>query len=110
MRDYSGLLGRSPHMVNANIMYRDTESGWGGSLRAVFRSKWGVIDLDGNGFANMPEEFARGFLMLNASIRKEFTKSLTAQFNVNNILNHKDAVNVPQMPGIHYLFALHFNF
>jgi outer membrane receptor for ferrienterochelin and colicins len=108
--DYSGLLGRSPHMLNANIMYSDPGSGWAGSLRSVYRSKWGVIDLDGNGFANMPEEFARGFLMLNASIRKDITKYMTAQFNINNILNHKDPVNVPQMPGIHYLFALHFNF
>jgi len=110
LSDYSGLIGRSPHMWNAKLMYQDQNSGWGGSLRAIYRSKWGVMDLDGNGFANMKEEYAPGFTTLNMSIQKTFNQKYTLQCNVNNILNHMDAVNVPQLPGIHVLCAFQWNF
>ena len=108
--DYTGLLGRSPHMLNAKILYNHTASGWGGTIRAIYRSRWGVIDLDGNGFANMPEEYASGFTTLNVSIHKTFAQKVTIQANVNNALNHIDPVNVPQMPGTHVLFSIHWNF
>jgi outer membrane receptor for ferrienterochelin and colicins len=110
LSDYSGLLGRSPHLLNAKLQYADEASGWGGAIRAVYRSRWGVLDFDGNGFANMPEEFASGFTMLNLSVQKTFAKSLTLQLNANNLLGHIDAVNVPQMPGRHYMLAIHWNF
>jgi outer membrane receptor for ferrienterochelin and colicins len=108
--DYTGLLGRSPHMLNIRLLYEHPRNGWGGTLRAIYRSRWGVVDLDGNGFANMPEEFARGFTMLNASIQKSISRKITAQFNVNNMLNHIDAVNTPHLPGVHVLGAIHWNF
>lgn len=110
MSDYGGLLGRSPHMANARLMYNHIPSGWGGSLRAVYRSSWGVNDLDGNGFANMKEEFAQGFVMLNASIQKNFADKYTIQLTANNILNHRDEINVPQMPGTHFSCAFQWNF
>lgn len=110
MSDYSGLLGRSPHMINAKLQYDDQLSGWGGSVRAVYRSKWGVADLDGNGFANMSEEFAKGFCMLNISVQKRVMKYYTLQCSVNNVLNYSDEVNVPQMPGAHLLFSFQWNF
>lgn len=107
--DYTGLLGRSPHMANIKIMYSDEQNGWGSSLRAVYRSKWGIVDLDGNRFANMKEEYAQGFVMLNISVMKTINKSMSAQFNVNNLLNYTDAANLPQMPGAHLVAALHWN-
>lgn len=110
MSDYSGLLGRSPHMMNARLLYEDPVSGWGGTIRAIYRSRWGVVDLDGNGFANMSEEFAQGFTMLNLSVQKTFFKNITVQLNANNILNHIDAVHTPHLPGRHYMAALHWNF
>jgi outer membrane receptor for ferrienterochelin and colicins len=99
MRDYSGLLGRSPHMLQARILYTHKASGWGGSMRAIYRNKWGITDLDGNGFANMNEEFARGFCQLNFSVQKSFHKRYTAQLAFNNLLNHIDPINAPQLPG-----------
>ncbi len=110
LSDYSGLLGRSPLMANAKLMYQNPINGWGGSVRAIYRSAWGVTDIDGNGFANMPEEFAQGFVTLNFSIQKEWNKKFTTQILVNNILNHIDPVNVPQMPGTHFNFGILWNF
>jgi outer membrane receptor for ferrienterochelin and colicins len=110
LSDYGGLMGRSPHMLNLRLLYSHEQSGWGGTLRAMYRSRWGVVDLDGNGFANMAEEYARGFTLLNASVQKTFGKGLTLQLNVNNLLDHLDPQNTPHLPGRHVLAGLHWNF
>lgn len=108
--DYSGLMGRSPHMLNLRLMYQHEHTGWGGTLRAMYRSRWGVVDRDGNGFANMPEEFAQGFTLLNASVQKTIRRSVTLQLNVNNLLNHIDPQNTPNLPGRHVMAGIHWNF
>lgn len=108
--EYTGLMGRSPHMFNIKFLYEDPRSGWGGSVRAIGRSRWGVTDIDGNGFANMAEEFAPGFVTLNLSAQKTIGKRWTAQLNAFNALNHTDALHLPQMPGLHFMAALHWNF
>lgn len=110
MSDYTGLMGRSPHMAQARVQVLDESSGWGGSVRALYRSRWGVVDLDGNGFANMEEEYARGFVLLNLSVMKTFARTVTAQVSVNNLTDHRDAVNVPHMPGRHVMLGFHWNF
>jgi outer membrane receptor for ferrienterochelin and colicins len=110
MSYYSGLLGRSQHMLNFRILYDHQESGWGGSVRALYRSRWGVNDLDGNGFANMDAEFADGFCMLNLSVQKRLLNNYTLQCSANNLLNYTDEINVPQMPGTHLLFSFQWNF
>lgn len=109
LADYGGLMGRSPHMFNLRLMYEHEGSGWGGTLRAVHRSRWGVVDLDGNGFANMPDEYARGFTLLNASVQKTI-RSITVQLNLNNLLDHVDPQNTPNLPGRHVMAGIHWNF
>jgi len=108
--DYSGLMGRSMHMLNAKLNYINEKGAYGGSIRAIYRSRWGVLDRDGNGFANMKEEYAEGFLMVNMSLQKKIFKNLTLQLNINNLLNQTDALYVPQNPGIHFLGSLQWNF
>jgi outer membrane receptor for ferrienterochelin and colicins len=108
--DYSGLLGRSPNMINAGLTYEEPNNGWAATIRAIYRSSWGVTDRDGNGFANMPEEFARGFVLLNISIQKKIGKQYLAQVGLNNVLNHMDALNTPQLPGIQYFISIQYNF
>jgi outer membrane receptor for ferrienterochelin and colicins len=108
--DYSGLLGRSPHLFNLKLSYSEIKSGFGASIRLIYRSRWGVTDLDGNGFANMKDEFAKGYMMVNASIQKSVFKNIIAQISVNNILNQTDAINVPQNPGISIVGSVHWNF
>ncbi|MFZ1704546.1 MAG: TonB-dependent receptor [Saprospiraceae bacterium] len=108
--DYTGLLGRSPHMFNAKVAYNNSNSGWGGTSRLVYRSRWGVVDMDGNGFANMDEEFAQGFVNANVSIQKHINQKIMVQLAANNILNHQDELNSPQMPGTHFIATIMCNF
>ncbi len=108
-RNYTGLLNRSPHLLQAKLAYLNKATLWGGSLRGIYRSAWGVLDLDGNSFANMPDEFARGYLLLNMSVQKTFHQKYTLQIVANNLLSHKDPVNLPQLPGLNWLLAFTWN-
>jgi len=108
--EYSGLLGRSPHMANAKLSYENPENGWSGSARVIYRSKWGVVDLDGNGFANMNEEFAEGFAQVNISLQKKISKNTQMQLLGNNLLNHIDPINLSHLAGRNVMASIQWNF
>jgi outer membrane receptor for ferrienterochelin and colicins len=97
-KDYTGLLNRSRHLLNARLFYTHTKTGWGASLRGTYRSRWGVLDRDANGFANFSNEFAGGMLQVNATVSKTI-KSFTVQAGVNNLLNGVNARYAPNIPG-----------
>lgn len=108
--DYTGLLGRSPHMANFKLFYQDEKSGWNGTFRGIYRSKWGIVDLDGNKFVNMDEEYAKELLLLNVSIGKSIHKNINLMVNINNLLHQIDPTNVPQMMGRHFMATCTWNF
>jgi outer membrane receptor for ferrienterochelin and colicins len=109
MRDYSGLLNRSRHMANLRFFYSESGSGWSASLRMTYRSRRGVLDLDGNGFANMDAEFARSFFQLNATLGKQIGKQASLQVGVNNITNQVDALYMPNIPGTNWFLSVIIN-
>jgi outer membrane receptor for ferrienterochelin and colicins len=107
--DYLGLPGRSRHMANLKLFYTGSK-GWQASLRAIYRSRWGTFDQDGNGIINRPDETARGFVMLNAGVQKQINRQWLAGAGVENILNHRDAANLPNIAGINAFVSLGYRF
>ena len=108
--DYNGLLNRSKHLANLRFFYDDIKTGWASSLRFIYRSRFGVIDKDGNGFANMNEEFAAAMLQVNATVSKQINKEFNIQAGINNLLNQTDAKYIPNLPGINFFAAIHYSF
>jgi outer membrane receptor for ferrienterochelin and colicins len=108
--DYSGLLNRSKHMANLRLFYDNIESGWSSSLRFIYRSRFGVIDRDGNGFANMEEEFAEPMLQVNTTVGKRISKQWNVQAGINNVFNQTNARFIPNLPGRNYFIAIHYTF
>lgn len=104
--DYYGLQFRSKHMANFKILYHYKD--FSTALRFLYRNKWGVIDLDGNGFANMPEEFASNFLQVNYSASQKIKKQWNVQVGMNNMLNYRDAKNITNIPGRNYFVTVHY--
>jgi outer membrane receptor for ferrienterochelin and colicins len=97
-------------MANARLFWDHTPSGWMASLRAIYRSRWGVIDRDGNGFANRPDEFAEGMLHVNMTVSKRIKENWMVQFGVNNLLNQTNAMFMPNMPGTNWFTTLTYTF
>ena len=108
IKDYSGLFNRSRHMANLRIFYNHSTSGWSASLRCIYRSRFGVIDKDGNGFANMIEEYAPGVLQVHATVAKQIGKRISMQAGVNNMLNQVNPRYMPNVPGINGFIALSY--
>lgn len=105
-RDYYGLPGRSRHMANVKVSFEDIERGWQASIRAIYRNRWGTFDQDGNGIINRNDETAEGFLQVNATVQKAINKQWIAGAGVENVLNHRDPANLPNIPGINAFVSL----
>ena len=108
--DYSGLYNRSKHVAQLKIFYNHMASGWSGSLRGIYRSRFGVLDIDGNGFSNMPDEFAPSFFQINATAGKRINQKINAQLGVNNLLNQTNARWMPNIPGTNWFISMQIIF
>ena len=108
-KDYSGLLNRSKHMANFRVFYDDATSGWSASIRFIYRSRWGVLDKDGNGFANMDAEYAPSNLQINTTVAKKFNNHFTAQFGINNLANQTNAQFMPNTPGLNWFISMNYS-
>lgn len=107
--EYAGLPQRSTHMLNLKV-FREWGNGWFATVRSIYRSRWGMNDLDGNGLINRDDEFAKGFVQLNISAGKTFANGIRLMAGVDNLLNYKDEVNLPTLPGANWYTSITYNF
>ncbi len=108
--DYSGLLNRSKHMANFRLFWEEKSSKWNASLRFIYRSRFGVADRDGNGFANMKEEYAPAMLQANMTLGYQLSRSFSLQGGINNLFNQVNARYMSNIPGINWFTGLHYSF
>ena len=110
--DYFGLQNRSRHSGNLKLFYQHTK-GWEASLRAIWRSKFGIGDIRGNiqgetippsdinsnGILDRFDRFVPGYTLINISITKNFDSGIRLQTGIDNLLNHRDPIFIPNLPG-----------
>ncbi|MCY4232860.1 MAG: TonB-dependent receptor [Bacteroidetes bacterium] len=112
--DYTGLFGRSPHSASLRAAYINSKIGLTASAHGRWRSRYGYRDLDGNLFANRPDEFVPHYAVLGATISKKFTFvpsiEFIAQVGLDNVFNHTYPTLVPSLPGRRGYTSLQFNF
>ena len=88
----------------------NAKNGWSASLRFIYRSRWGVVDKDGNGFANMDAEFAPANLQINTTVAKKISNHFTTQLGFNNLSNQTNALFMPNTPGINWFISINYTF
>jgi outer membrane receptor for ferrienterochelin and colicins len=108
--EYAGLPNRSKHMANLRVFHEWAATGWFATARAIWRSRWGTTDVDGNGVINRDDEFARGFVQLNLSAGKNLKNGIRIMAGVDNVFNYKDEVNLPGQPGYNWYLTLGYDF
>ena len=106
--DYAGLPNRSAHLANLKLTF-DNQKGWSGTLRGIYRSRWGTTDRDGNEIINRDDEFAPGFLTANFSIAHE-KNAFRFQAGVDNIFNYRDPLHLPAQAGIQPYISVTYSF
>ncbi|MEA5258142.1 TonB-dependent receptor [Arcicella aquatica] len=97
--DYEGLFNRSRHSANIKVFYEDMKSGLTASLRGIYRSRYGFADYNGNGIADVSNEFVNGYILWNVSASKTFQERFRLQAGVDNVLGYTDTRNIPNLAG-----------
>lgn len=97
--DYFGLYNRSRHMGNLKLYYNYVKWNLQGSLRSIYRSKYGLYDSNGNGYLDSYDTFVKGYAVWNASVNKTIFENYSIGLGVDNALNYKDSQNITTLPG-----------
>ncbi|MFM8347245.1 MAG: TonB-dependent receptor plug domain-containing protein [Bacteroidota bacterium] len=110
--EYHGLYNRNRHTANVKLFYR-TPSRYEGSLRLIGRSRFGIGDIRGNiqgetvppsdinsnGILDLHDRFVRGYVLVNLSAARELKNGMRIQAGIDNLLNHREPVFIPNLPG-----------
>lgn len=111
-REYYGLYNRSRHTGNFKLFYEDKASGWFGSLRVIYRGRYGAGDMMGNiqgesippsdrnsnSLQDVYDNFVKGYALVNLSVGKNI-KAFRLQTGVDNIFNYTEPAFIPNLPG-----------
>ncbi len=86
--DYFGLENRSRHTLNFKAFYEVPEWEANANLRVVYRSRFGLADINGNGYLDeFDDSFVGGFALVNLSFGKTIFKHYQIQVGANNLLD-----------------------
>ncbi|RNC89493.1 MAG: TonB-dependent receptor [Allomuricauda sp.] len=88
--DYFGLINRSRHTLNFKAFCEIPNWNANGNLRVVYRSRFGLTDLDGNAILDdFDQSFIDGYALVNLSFGKTFFKNYQLQVGANNLFDFK---------------------
>ncbi|SNR79362.1 outer membrane receptor for ferrienterochelin and colicins [Hymenobacter mucosus] len=104
--DYGGLYNRSRHSANAKLFYNDAARGWSGSVRGVYRGRYGFQDRNGNQILDAANEYVRGYWLWNVAAAKTLRQRYTLQAGLDNVLGYTDPAYLSTVPGRLYYASL----
>jgi outer membrane receptor for ferrienterochelin and colicins len=108
--EYEGLFNRSRHSGNVKLFYENTKYNVITSLRGIYRSRYGFADYNGNGIADVDNEFVPGFMTWNISVSKEFKQHFRLQTGVDNVFGFTNKTQIPNLAGRLIWVSLGVNF
>ncbi|HEY5825365.1 MAG TPA: TonB-dependent receptor, partial [Cyclobacteriaceae bacterium] len=97
--DYFGLYNRSRHTGNFKIFYSHPVTKWEGSLRVIYRGKFGVNDINSNAILDKYDDFVEGYASVNLSVAKTINPGIRLQVGVDNLFNYTNTTYLPNVPG-----------
>jgi outer membrane receptor for ferrienterochelin and colicins len=110
LRDYGGLFNRSQHSGNIKLFYENNKLGLNGSLRMIYRGRYGVTDLNGNQIIDTPDEYVDGFSQWNIAAAKNFRNGISVQAGIDNLFDFRNVLFMPGIAGRLYFVTLSFTF
>ncbi|MEM6863981.1 MAG: TonB-dependent receptor [Bacteroidota bacterium] len=88
--EYFGLENRSRHTLNVKAFYEIPKWTANANLRIIYRSKFGLTDINGNGYLDdFDDSFVDGFALVNLSFGKTFLKHYEVQLGANNLFDFR---------------------
>jgi outer membrane receptor for ferrienterochelin and colicins len=122
--EYFGLYNRSRHMANVKLFYGHKASGWEGSVRVIYRGKYGIgnirgniqgeiippSDANSNSILDKYDNFVDGYALVNLSTAKTIKDVLRLQVGIDNLFNYTEPVLIPNLPGRLYYASMSYTF
>ncbi len=112
--DYFGLENRSRHTLNFKVFYEIPKWDANANLRVVYRSRFGLTDINGNDLLDeFDDSFVEGYALVNLSFGKTFYKNYQLQVGANNLLDFKGTNPIAAQninPGIQLFGRLNIQF
>jgi len=100
--EYGGLFNRSKHTANLQLLFSNKHHWLNGSIRAVYRGRFGYSDINGDNILDDDREYVKGYVLLNSSIGISFRNGIGFQAGSENMLNHMDKDKLPNLSGRTY--------
>ncbi len=97
--DYFGLFNRSRHMANLKLFYSLPKWGMNTNVRATYRSKYGVLDSNGNSYLDTYDDFVDGYTVIDFAINKTLFKNYQLGLGVDNLFDFTDGQNISNIAG-----------
>ncbi|HLA56879.1 MAG TPA: TonB-dependent receptor [Flavobacterium sp.] len=97
--DYFGLFNRSKHTANLKTTWKIPAWKASHTLRATYRSKYGLFDTNNNQILDNYDTFAKEYVTLDTSFTKEISDNIELQLGMDNILNFTDTQNASNIAG-----------
>ena len=98
------------------FFFHNEKLGFSGSLRGIYRGRYGYRDRNLNTILDAPEEYAPGYDLWHISISQHIRKVATVQLGIDNIFDEKRLDYTPSLPrantlcGIDKKFLITSNF
>ena len=88
--DYFGLENRSRHTLNFKVFYEMPQWDSNANLRVVYRSRFGLADVNGNDLLDdFDDSFVGGYALVNLALGKTFFEHYQLQLGADNLLDFK---------------------
>lgn len=107
-KEYGGLFNRSKHTANLQLAYANPHHWLSGSVRAIYRGRFGYSDINGDNILDDDREYVKGYVLLNAAIGAGFKNGIALQAGVDNIMNHLDKDKLPNLSGRSFFVNCNF--
>jgi outer membrane receptor for ferrienterochelin and colicins len=98
-KDYFGLLNRSRHMLNFKLSYHIPKWNLESNIRAIYRTKFGLYDNNGNGYLDVYDTFVSGYSIFDFAINKTILEHYKLGFGMDNFLDFNDPQNISNIAG-----------
>ena len=97
--DYFGLFNRSRHTANLKLYYKSPNTNIDSNIRLTYRSKYGLLDENGNGYLDSFDTFVNSYIIVDSTINKKLNKNYNISIGVDNLLNFTDTQNISNISG-----------
>ena len=109
-KEYFGLYNRSKHTANVKVEYRIPALKTTINARVFYRSKYGLLDTNGNDILDRYDDFVKAYTTTNISVSKDFIHGFQLQAGVVNLFDYTDKNNISNLPGRQLFGRINFQF